>query len=306
MKIFQKLVFLTIASSIVVLALLPSVSSSNEEKKPVSNHKIQTKNIQKLSPELSFEITVHGFLLWVSMGFLMPIGVLIIRMSNRVKCRRRLKVIFYFHVILQILSVLLATAGAVMSIRNFDNSFSNSHQRIGLALYGVIWVQVFIGFFRPQRGTKGRSIWYFAHWALGTGISMLGIINIYIGLRAYESKTLKSTRIWTLLFTAEISFIAFLYLLQDKCDYMQKQGLILGNEPIAPREQIKSSYEKHSRKGMICTDEIHPTTNSVVDSISVDQPVQERFSYENLIHTPVPTDPQVISPTANQKEMIVP
>ncbi|XP_043700953.1 cytochrome b561 domain-containing protein At4g18260-like [Telopea speciosissima] len=251
MKIFQKLVFLTIASSIVVLALLPSVSSSSEEKKPMSNHKRKTQNMQKLSPELSFEITVHGFLLWVSMGFLMPVGILIIRMSNKVKCGRRLKVIFYFHVILQILSVLLATAGAVMSIRNFENSFSNNHQRLGLALYGVIWMQVIVGFFRPQRGTKGRSVWYFAHWALGTGISLMGIINIYTGLRAYEKKTLNSTRLWTLLFTAEIFFIAFLYLLQDKWEYMQKQRVILGNE------------------------------------------------------TAMPTDP-VISPTTNQKEMIVP
>ncbi|KAJ4980524.1 hypothetical protein NE237_031361 [Protea cynaroides] len=237
----KKLVFLTIATSIVVLALLPSVGSSSEEEKTVSTHTRKTKNIQKLSPELSFEITVHGFLLWASMGFLMPVGILIIRMSNRMECGRRIKVIFYFHFILQILSVLLATAGAIMSIRNFENSFSNNHQRIGLALYGVIWLQVLIGFFRPQRGTKGRSVWYFAHWALGTGISMLGIINIYTGLQAYQKKTLRSTRLWTLLFTAEIFFIAFLYLLQDKWKYMQKQGVILGNEPDMPTDPVIST-----------------------------------------------------------------
>ncbi|KAJ4975424.1 hypothetical protein NE237_000530 [Protea cynaroides] len=235
----SKLVFLTVAASFVLLALLPSGSSSREEEKPMSIHKKETQNIQKLTPELSSEIILHGFLLWVSMGFLMPIALLIIRMSNRVECGRRLQVIFYFHVILQILSVLLATAAAIMSFKNFENSFSNSHQRLGLALYGVIWLQVLIGLLRPQRGSKRRSMWYFSHWSLGTGVSMLGIINIYTGLQAYQKKTLRSTRLWTILFTAEISFIAFLYLLQDKWNYLQKQGVILGNEPTMPTANQK-------------------------------------------------------------------
>ncbi|XP_043689988.1 cytochrome b561 domain-containing protein At4g18260-like [Telopea speciosissima] len=240
MKNFQKLVFLTIAASFVVLALLPSASSSSNEGKPVINHKKETHNNQKLSSELSSEITVHGFLLWASMGFLMPVGILVIRMSNRVECGRRQKLIFYFHFIFQIISVLLSTAGAILSIKNFDNSFSNNHQRIGLALYGMIWVQVLIGLFRPQRGTKGRSMWYIAHWALGTGVSTLGIINIYTGLQAYQKKTLRSTRLWTLLFTAEIIFIGFLYLLQDKWDYMQKQGVILSNDPAMSTDPLIS------------------------------------------------------------------
>ncbi|XP_042518876.1 cytochrome b561 domain-containing protein At4g18260 [Macadamia integrifolia] len=238
MKIFQKLDFLTVAATFVALALLPSVSSSSHEEKPVKNHKREAQNIQKLSSELSFEIIVHGFLLWASMGFIMPVGILIIRMSNSLECGRRLKVIFYFHAILQILSVLLATAGAVLSIKNFENSFSNNHQRIGLALYGVIWVQVLIGLFRPQRGTKGRSKWYIAHWALGTGVTTLGIINIYTGLQAYQKKTLRSTRLWTSLFTAEISFIGFLYLFQDKWNYMHKQKVILGNYPTMPTDGL--------------------------------------------------------------------
>lgn len=49
------------------------------------------------------------------------------------------------------LSVVLATVGAIMSIRNFENSFNNNHQRLGLALYGALWLQVSIGFFKPPR-----------------------------------------------------------------------------------------------------------------------------------------------------------
>jgi hypothetical protein len=52
---------------------------------------------------------------------------------------------------MQIVAVVLATAGAVLSISNFENAFNNTHQRIGLALYGFIWLQPLIGFLRPDR-----------------------------------------------------------------------------------------------------------------------------------------------------------
>lgn len=38
-----------------------------------------------------------------------------------------------------------------MSIKNFNNSFNNYHQRIGVGLYGIIWLQALVGFIRPQR-----------------------------------------------------------------------------------------------------------------------------------------------------------
>ncbi|XP_059669607.1 cytochrome b561 domain-containing protein At4g18260-like [Cornus florida] len=234
----QKLIYFTISTSLVILILVPFVSSSQEHTKTKSTHSINKHHTLELSPKLLFEITLHGFLLWASMGFLMPVGILIIRMSNREECGRRLKIMFY------ILSVLLVTAGAIMSIKNFENTFNNNHQRIGLALYGVIWLQAFIGFLRPQRGSKGRSVWFFMHWTVGITVSLLGIINIYTGLQAYHKKTLRSVRLWTMIFTAEIAFIAFFYLFQDKWDYIQKQGVILGNEPKQSTEQENSPRDK--------------------------------------------------------------
>ncbi|KAK9284826.1 hypothetical protein L1049_024003 [Liquidambar formosana] len=166
-------------------------------------------------------------------------------MSNREECGRRLKILFYVHAILQMLSVLLVTAGAVMSIKNFENSFNNNHQRIGVALYGAVWLQALIGVLRPQRGTKRRSVWFFVHWTLGTAVSLLGIINIYTGLQAYHIKTSRRIRVWTMIFTAEVSFIVFFYLLQDKWEYIQKKGVILGNELIRPTgKEISTSNNK--------------------------------------------------------------
>ncbi|KAB2078233.1 hypothetical protein ERO13_A06G137100v2 [Gossypium hirsutum] len=212
--------------------LLPLVSCSSHGE-IISNHTSIKENLHKTSPQMTSYIAVHGLILWVSMGFLMPVGILTIRMANKEEGGRRVKVLFYLHAIFQTLAVLLVTVGAVMSIKNFENSFNNHHQRLGLALYVAIWMQALIGIFRPPRGNKRRSTWYLTHWILGTVISMVGIINIYTGLEAYHKKTSKSTGIWTILFTAQVSFIALFYLFQDKWEHIQKQASL----PPLPSDQ---------------------------------------------------------------------
>ncbi|PIN20274.1 hypothetical protein CDL12_07037 [Handroanthus impetiginosus] len=200
-----------------------SSSTEQHEARSYGNSSING-NSQKV-----FDIVVHGILLWASMGFLMPLGILIMRMSSCTKdCHpSKHKILFYVHVVLQVLSVLLVTVGAVLSIRKFENLFNNTHQRIGLALYGAIYLQVLIGFRRPKRGTRSRSTWYFLHWILGTTISLVGILNIYTGLNAYHQRTSRNTRLWTIIFTAQVSFMAIFYLFQEKWDYMQNQGMII-------------------------------------------------------------------------------
>ncbi|KAL5732111.1 hypothetical protein ACHQM5_004765 [Ranunculus cassubicifolius] len=239
MPAFHKSVsYVALASMIILPLLLPMVySSSNEAIELDIDHRKHKRNFQKMSPKLSSQVVLHGFLLWTSMGFLMPIGILVVKMLQIEKCGRRVKVLFYFHVILQILSLILATAGAVLSIRNFENAFNNNHQRIGLALYGMIWVQVVIGFFRPKRGLKQRSTWFFVHWLTGTVITIVGIMNIYTGLEAYRKRTSKSVKLWSILFTGEVCFFVFVYLLQDKWLYMKKQGVIQGDQPNKSSDQ---------------------------------------------------------------------
>ncbi|KAI8568089.1 hypothetical protein RHMOL_Rhmol02G0170300 [Rhododendron molle] len=142
----KKLAYSTTPTNLIFLTLPLVGCSPLEQLNKASNHSIKQNNHKMTS-----EMTVHGLLLWASMGLLMPLGILTIRMTNREKCRRWFKLLFYMHVILQIVSVLLATAGAVLSIKSFENSFNNHHQRIGLALYAAILLQAFIGFRRPHR-----------------------------------------------------------------------------------------------------------------------------------------------------------
>ncbi|CAN0913957.1 Cytochrome b561 domain-containing protein At4g18260 [Linum grandiflorum] len=239
MQLLQSLASsVTVCILLLVVAVLPIVSSSQEHVKLTSNHSLTAghNHHKQLSEKLLFEIRVHGFLLWASMGFLMPVGILAIRMSHREQCGRRLKILFYVHSISQ-------AAGAIMSFRNFSNTFNNNHQRIGLSLYGIIWLQALTGFIRPSRGSKGRSFWYCLHWMTGTTLSVLGIINMYTGLLAYHQKTSRSIRVWIIALTVEVCLLAFLYLLQDKWGYIKRQGVVRGNDPVRPMEKVVISPE---------------------------------------------------------------
>ncbi|XP_021722308.1 cytochrome b561 domain-containing protein At4g18260-like [Chenopodium quinoa] len=239
--------------ALMVLIHLPlACCSSLKEAMPVSSHLEDNSHNQLLSPKMTFEVTLHGLLLWASLGFLMPLGILIIRLSNREESGTRLKLYFYFHLTVQILSLSIATAGAIKSIKTFENSFNNSHQRIGLALYIAIWVQAAIGFCRPHRGTKKRSLWYFFHWIFGTITCIVGILNIYTGLEAYKKRTKRSVTLWTFLFTIEISSMAFFYLFQDKWDYMQKQSVSLreGGQVRPSDDQESSIRDDNDNKNL--------------------------------------------------------
>ncbi|KAL4364076.1 hypothetical protein GQ457_04G024190 [Hibiscus cannabinus] len=230
-------------SALLIINVVPFVISFQE---PVESVGIPTNNEEnipnKVSGKVMFEITVHGIILWVSMGFLVPVGILAIRMSaNREECGTRHQVLFYVHAVSQILSVLLVTAGALMSIKNFNNSFNNYHQRLGVALYGIIWVQALTAALRSCRGSKARSVWFFGHWLLGTAVSILGVINIYTGLGALHDKTSASTKLWTIVLTVEICLIVFLYLFQDKWLQLQLQK----QEPVLP---VRPSYPYTTRR----------------------------------------------------------
>ncbi|CAN6446413.1 unnamed protein product [Victoria cruziana] len=249
MPVLQKMI-VHMGPLLLISVLIPSDGSvvvSSGELLEKAEHRTANNVIQKIDPQLKLQMEVHGFMLWASVGLLTPVGVVLIRMSHRAECRRRLKILFYFHAVLEMVSVLLATVGAIMALKNFENKFDNTHQRIGIAIYAFIWLQPLIGLCRPQRGIKGRSAWYFLHWLLGTGVSLLGFINIYIGLYAYHSRTSNNVTTWVILLTAEVSFISFLYLLQDRWGYLQMQSsvLVLGaEEPIRSTHQASSLSNK--------------------------------------------------------------
>lgn len=70
----------------------------------------------QMGPQTASHIAVHGLLLWASMGFLTPVGILTIRMSNKVDSVIKARVFVYLHIILQVDHLLCSSAKVVWSV----------------------------------------------------------------------------------------------------------------------------------------------------------------------------------------------
>ncbi|KAG0613403.1 hypothetical protein M758_6G100100 [Ceratodon purpureus] len=172
-------------------------------------------------------IKVHGWLMWLGMGLLMPVAIVMVRFSQQARARGDLKTVrtlVYAHIFIQVIAVLAVICSAVVAIMKFDNNFHYTHERLGLALWILVWLAPLVGFIRPDHGMKSRPAWYAAHWLFGTAGVLLGFYNIYTGLHAYELMSGKSLRTLNILFSIQLSIVAFIYLTQDRYQYFKEQG----------------------------------------------------------------------------------
>lgn len=172
-------------------------------------------------------IKIHGWLMWLAMGLFMPVAIVLVRFSKQARERGDLKTVrtlVYTHITLQVIAVLAVICSAVVAVTKFDNNFHYTHERLGLALWILVWVAPLLGLIRPHHGVRSRTVWYTLHWLTGTGGVLLGFYNIYTGMHAYELMHGKSLRTINILFSIEISFVAFVYLTQDRWLYLRDQG----------------------------------------------------------------------------------
>jgi hypothetical protein len=95
-------------------------------------------------------------------------------------------------------------------------------------------------------GVKSRPAWYAAHWLFGTAGVLLGFYNIYTGMHAYELMSGKSLRTINILFSIQLSFVAFVYLTQDRWQYFLEQGKFSKSvTPTYNEQKPKPGHEAH-------------------------------------------------------------
>ncbi|MCO5560093.1 hypothetical protein L7F22_013700 [Adiantum nelumboides] len=194
--------------------------------------------MQAMPPRSLEPLELHAWLMYVSTGFLLPFGILVARFmriarKESLRSSKALQILYYFHLALQTTGVAVLTGGAVYSFKTWGFNLSHTHQKLGFSLWIIMWAQPVIGFLRPNHGAKGRPIWYGIHWVLGTGSMILCFVNLYIGMHIWEHVTKGSIRNLNIAFSIQVAFMAFVYLVQDRWDYMVEQGHGL-SKPIAP------------------------------------------------------------------------
>lgn len=190
-------------------------------------------------PKRSLEpLKLHAWLMYASTGFLLPFGVLIARFmrtarKESLRSSKALQLLYYFHLAFQTAGVAVLTGGAVYSFKTWGYNLKHTHEKLGMSLWVIIWTQPIVGFLRPNHGVKGRPIWYAIHWVLGTGTIILCIVNLYIGMKIWENVTKGSIRTLNIAFSVQVALMTFVYLMQDRWDYLVDQGRGL-TKPIAP------------------------------------------------------------------------
>ena len=96
---------------------------------------------------------------------------------------------FALHKYLQMFAVLTALVGFIIPFCvSGSRGLGTTHGQLGLAVMIMFFFQPFIGFFRPDRGTQARSLWFSAHWCVGISCVVLGWLNTIFGLDLYASE----------------------------------------------------------------------------------------------------------------------
>ncbi|KAH7442605.1 hypothetical protein KP509_03G095900 [Ceratopteris richardii] len=123
----------------------------------------------------------HGILNTVAWGVLLPIGVIIARYLNQ--CTESLW--FYIHVLLQMIGYVLGAIGWALGMRlhALTSASHKVHQNMGIGLFVLGLVQMFALCLRPNKDHKLRRYWNVYHHSIGYTIILLGIINIFEGLK---------------------------------------------------------------------------------------------------------------------------
>lgn len=151
-----------------------------------------------------------------------------------------------WHVYLQVMTLLLATVVLILGwfAVGPDRSLTNPHHGIGVAIYTLIWIQVFLGIWvrhwKKKRIVRRLSLKQMLHQWIGRATALLAIAQVPLGLALYGSPT------WT--FVLYALWMAFLVLLYFILSYKRAGREVfvddrsLRGERIIPEKQEKSGF----------------------------------------------------------------
>ncbi|KAL2201048.1 hypothetical protein P885DRAFT_73396 [Corynascus similis CBS 632.67] len=151
----------------------------------------------------------HGILAAMTFLFIVPIAVLLARFYTR-----QPGTAVRYHAYLQILAVGLTTVVFVLGFIAVGppRNLTNPHHGIGVAIYLLILLQAFGG--RLVRKLSGRSFRLHVHRWFGRAITLLGIVQVPLGLTLYGSP-----KYLFILYAVWMAFLLLLYFILDYRDY---------------------------------------------------------------------------------------
>ncbi|DBB00678.1 TPA: hypothetical protein ACH3X3_002352 [Trebouxia sp. C0006] len=183
---------------------------------------------------------VHGWLMCISWGCLIPLGVVI-------ACFRTVRGSdswwFHLHRILALLGFLISVAGLAVGVY-LDPGVGGlfwQHKIIGIVVNVLALVQVAAGLLiKPPNTSNLRRVWNLTHWTLGRSALALGIANIFIGM--YLSSDAYKNIIAQAVVLGGFYIIV---MLKNDLEY-----LLVGCTPAEEEERLKAAHVIGSQKDL--------------------------------------------------------
>ncbi|KAL5200237.1 hypothetical protein ABZP36_021440 [Zizania latifolia] len=165
---------------------------------------------QDLRPVLA----VHGFMMFVTSGLLLPGGIMAARYLKHLKG----DVWFQAHTYLQYSGMAVMFLGvlfAVAELRGF--SFKSTHAKIGTLAFGFAFLQPINAYLRPHLAENGkilsrnRVIWGYLHIFTGRSALVFGVIALFTGLQhlghRYGNKNIKGLTCGLILWVVSVALV---------------------------------------------------------------------------------------------------
>ncbi|CAI5509605.1 unnamed protein product [Closterium sp. Naga37s-1] len=212
------------------------------------------------SSSSSTAFIIHGWLLGIAFGILMPAAILISRIFLADKLQEKppgvdpiqweaqvarakswKPMAFETHKWMQIVAVVLAVAGCIIGmVESGSVGLQGTHGQLGIAIFVMIFIQPVIGHFRPNKGTVNRPTWFIIHWVFGMVIVGLAWVNTFLGFDAMASKFASDMQVYFIIFAIAIGLFAAIYVVIFVVD--QVAFIIARMRPTADEGQEKLSF----------------------------------------------------------------
>ena len=191
----------------------PRENSSDSAGEGHHEHSSSYTAFQKLNTWLQ----IHVICLYVSWGFLLPIGVLI-PMSFKDAFNDR-TMWFRVHQIMQTSGTLLLVIGCSAAFANVRVHLNGTHQNLGLAVLIFAVLQILNAVFRPSKKdgednprSRSRYMWELLHKNLGRLVIVMAWVNVFLGVRLLEDWYITSPALTRGLISVQATIIVLLTL----------------------------------------------------------------------------------------------
>lgn len=121
-----------------------------------------------------------------------------------------------------VLTLLLTLSGSVLiliEIKGWSNT-KNIHPVVGAITVALTCLQSFIGFLRPNPGSRNRTMFNWVHWAIGNLAHIFAVVAIFFATKLEKAELPQNTM--DLLLAGFVLYHLFMHLLFTVRNFLRK------------------------------------------------------------------------------------